>query len=345
MTFRTETTLAGYARAAVEMKTRMHEYCTSTASGEYTRAFVDTLLAGRPEDHADDAQAHQKLTDVINRASSAVWAQGEAYVLAPAMTAVVAAAAQALDLTGDLLTADAAPTSGGVLFLPEPIYHRSLTGQVSAIAAITWATTASPSGGSWLICGWAHRDDPEDPHAARIHRYAHQDPTLLSRLGPYVMTNLDVLPIAAPVPAVEHPDIDEPDRDWETAPDGRYVIADATARTHVCAAIAYTFWRIQAQPISVAAPAPLDRPARRRAARARIVHDTRVVMLRRTSAVTEPATGPTKWHYRVRFIVRGHWRRLIDKHGQAYRIWIHAYIKGPDDAPLLHGDKVAVLAR
>ncbi|MBF9134726.1 hypothetical protein I0C86_38220 [Plantactinospora sp. S1510] len=346
MTLRTETTLAGYARAAVEMKTRMHEYCTSTASGEYTRAFLESLRTGLPEtDHADDAHVDQELVDVINRASSAVWAQGEAYVLAPAMTAIVAAAAEALDLTGDLLTADAAPTDGGVLFLPEPIYHRNLGGQVSGIAAITWATISSPSGRSWLICGWADRNDPEDPHAARIQGYAQQDRTLLSRLGPYMMTKLDMLPIAAPVPALEPADSDDPDRDWETAPDGRYILADTTARTHVCAAIAYAFWCIQAQPLAVAAPAPLDRPARRRAVRASIVHDTRVVMLRRTSTLTEPGDGHARWHYRVRFVVRGHWRRLIDKHGQAYRIWIHASIKGPDGAPLLHGEKVAVLAR
>ncbi|MFI6163064.1 hypothetical protein ACIA59_24320 [Micromonospora haikouensis] len=346
MTFRTETTLAGYARAAVGMKTRMHDFCTSTAGAEYTRAFVETLFANfsEPDPHGGSTP-DQKIAEVINRASGTVWAQGEAYVLAPAMTAIVAAAAEALDLTGDLLTADAAPTDGGVLFLPEPIYHRNLNGRVSGIAAITWATVSSPSGRSWLICGWANRDDPKDPHAARIQGYTQQDPTLRSRLGPYVMTNLDMLPIAAPVPAVEHPDNVEPDRDWETAPDGRYVIADATARTHVCAAIAYAFWRIQAQPISIAAPAPLDRPARRRAARASIVHDTRVVMLRRTSALAEPGDGNARWHYRVRFVVRGHWRRLIDKHGQAYRIWIHAHIKGPDDAPLLHGEKVAVLAR
>ncbi|MEU9505330.1 hypothetical protein AB0D32_03475 [Micromonospora sp. NPDC048170] len=322
MSFRTETTLVGYARAVVEMKTRIHEYCTSTAGGEYTQAFVETLLASRPEDHSDEAHPHQKLTVVINRASSAVWAQGEAYVLAPAMTAVVAAAAEVLDLTGDLLTADAAPTDGGVLFLPEPIYDRNLAGQVSAIAAITWATIASPRGWSWLICGWANRDDPEDPHATRIQGYARQDPILLSRLGPYVMTDMNLLPIAAPVPAVAHPDINEPDRDWETAPDGRYVIADATARIRVCAAIAYGFWRIQAQPISVAAPAFVDRPTRRRAARASIVH-----------------------HTRVRFVVRRHWRRLIDKHGQAQRNWVPVHLGGPEDAPLLHGEKVAVPTR
>ena len=44
-------------------------------------------------------------------------------------------------------------------------------------------------------------------------------------------------------------------------------------------------------------------------------------------------------------MVRGHWRRLTDKHGNPYRIWIHAHIKGPDGAPLRHGEKVAILAR
>ena len=47
----------------------------------------------------------------------------------------------------------------------------------------------------------------------------------------------------------------------------------------------------------------------------------------------------------MRFAVRGHWRRLHDKDGRLYRVWIHAFIKGPDGAPLLHGEKVAVLAR
>ncbi|TWJ25132.1 hypothetical protein [Micromonospora endolithica] len=67
-------------------------------------------------------------------------------------------------------------------------------------------------------------------------------------------------------------------------------------------------------------------------------------MLRRTKPTAEP-TGEAKWHYRVRFIVRGHWRRLVNADGQPYRIWIHSHIKGPDGAPLLLGDTVSVLAR
>jgi hypothetical protein len=69
-------------------------------------------------------------------------------------------------------------------------------------------------------------------------------------------------------------------------------------------------------------------------------------MLRRPSAGHDPDTGlEPRFRYRVRFVVRGHWRRLYDLDGNPYRIWIHAYIKGPDGAPLLHGEKVAVLAR
>jgi hypothetical protein len=68
-------------------------------------------------------------------------------------------------------------------------------------------------------------------------------------------------------------------------------------------------------------------------------------MLRRTKPLAEPGDGGPKWHYRVRFFVRGHWRRLIDRDGRPYRIWINDHIKGPDGAPLLLGEKVAVLAR
>jgi len=247
------------------------------------------------------------------------------------MTAIVAAAAVALDLTGDLLTADAAPCDGGVLFLPEPIYHRRPTGTVAAIGAITWTSMSAPSGRFWLICAWSPRDDPDDPEAARIRRDLAGSPALRSSLGPYLLADVKYLPIAQPVPAPpETEPVDEASLDWQSAPDGRYVITDTDARIQVVAAITYAFWRIQAQPIAVAAPTPVDRAARRRAARASVVHTTRVVTLRRTSPVVDCGDGEAKWHYRVRFIVRGHWRRLVDKQGNPYRIWIHAHIRSVD---------------
>jgi hypothetical protein len=68
-------------------------------------------------------------------------------------------------------------------------------------------------------------------------------------------------------------------------------------------------------------------------------------MLRRTSAIDESGGGEPRWHYQVRFFVRGHWRHLVSKDGRQYKIWIHTHIKGPDGAPLIHGEKVNILAR
>ncbi|WP_238324056.1 hypothetical protein [Salinispora pacifica] len=346
MTFRNEAALTGYARAAVAMKTCMHDFCTSTAGSEYTRAFVETLFVNSPEPEPHgEATPDQKVAEVINRASGTVWAQGEAYVPAPAMTAIVAAAAEALDLTDDLLTADVAPADGGVLVLPEPIYHRNLNGQVSGIAAITCTTISSPSGRSWLICGWADRDDPEDPHAARIRGYTQQDPTLLSRLGPYVMTNLTCCPSRHRYPPSNTRTTSSPTATGKPRPTAGTSSptpppAPTSARRSPTRSGA-----VRPNPSASPRRHHWNRPARRRAARASIVHNTHVVMLRRTSALTEPGDGPARWHYRVRFVVRGHWRPLIDKHGQAYRIWVRVHVKGPEDAPLLRGEEVAVLAR
>ena len=347
MSFHTETTLAGYARAAVDLRIHMAEVSATPTDLTYLRELLASRVVPAMLEHEDKTTVVESMVDAVGRATKAAWAHGDSFVLAPAMTAIIAAAAEALDLTGDLLTAEAAPCDTGVLFLPEPIYHRRPTGTVAAIGALTWTLATAHSGQQfWLICSHSPLHDPDDPNAADIRRTLQSAPHLRAGLGPYLLNDFDYLPLARPVPAApDTPPVDEDDLDWQSAPDGRYVILDDGMRTGVATAILYAFWRIQAQPITIAAKPPLDRPARRRAARASIVHNTRVVMLRRTSPIGEAGDGEAKWHYRVRFVVKGHWRRLHDKQGQPYRIWIHAHIKGPDGAPLLHGEKVAVLAR
>ncbi|MCW6004317.1 hypothetical protein K1W54_06940 [Micromonospora sp. CPCC 205371] len=341
-----ETTLAGHARAAVDLKIRMAEYTDTTWFTEYLRTWLEVRFTkgDKPAPPVTD----NTVTD-FSRFATTVWRTGESYVVAPAMTAIVAAAASALDLTGEIITEDVAPTHAGVLFLPEPVYQRDPEGRIHSLGAITWSRVPPvPELGrataSWIVAGWADLGDPHDPASTEIRRDIAHDRRIAARFGPYLLVDWDMLTIGAPVHGVNWLPTDG-DRDWHNAPDGRYVIDTAAADTFVCSRLAYAFWRISAQPLAAVAKPPLDRPARRRATRASIVHDTRVVMLRRTSTITEPGDGDAKWHYRVRFAVRGHWRRLHDKNGQPYRIWIHAYIKGPDGAPLLHGEKVAVLAR
>jgi hypothetical protein len=140
------------------------------------------------------------------------------------------------------------------------------------------------------------------------------------------MSSLGALPVGRPItetvilPAGGDRGRDR-DQDCESAPDGRYCLTDADGTFAVCSRIVYAFWRIQAQPLAHTAPAAPDRPARRRAARASLKHETRVVMLRRTSPITDrDDDGEPRWRYRVRFVVRGHWRRLTDRDGNRYRI-------------------------
>lgn len=338
MSFRHESTLAGYARAAVDLKTRMHEVGQSRLGQQYLSEFVQLRLS-------TDGTVSDSVVDAVGAMTSAAWSVGEPYVLAPTMSAIIAAAAEALDLTGEVLPADLAPSDYGVLFLPEPLYRRRPDGQVTSVGAITWSRFTAGDRAAWAVCGWADRDDPLDPNAARLRAHTAQTPEILAGLGPYVLSDFDHVPIGEPLQEHDVAVVDDADRDWEPAPDGRYVLDDTYARTSVVTPIAYAFWRIQAQPLATVVPAPLDRAARRRAVRASIVHNTRVVMLRRVSPLTERPDGEAKWHYRVRFLVRGHWRHLTGKDGHRYRIWIHAHIKGPDGAPMLTGEKVAILAR
>lgn len=348
MSFHHARTLTDYARTAVDVRIRMADAHSGILGLNYLgELFASLLPAEREPGPQDPAVRADKVVDAVARASKAAWAGGESFVLAPAMTAIVAAAGEALDLTGDLLTADVAPCDGGVLFLPEPIYHRRRNGIAFAIGAITWTSMGTPAGDRcWLICSYSPVHDPDDPTAVALRRDLDRHPALRAELGPYLLNNVASLPIATPVPAPpDTPPVDDADLDWSSTPEGRYVITDDGHRTNVLAAVLYAFWRIQAQPITVAPRTLADRPARRRAARASITHETRVVMLRRSSPAVDPGDGEAKWHYRVRFFVKGHWRRLTDQHGQPYRTWVQGHIKGPDGAPLLHGEKVAVLAR
>jgi hypothetical protein len=360
MSFHTETTLAGYAREAVDLKTRMHEATGTLVFRQY--------LAEMFEPRADEPLQEFAL-DQIERLIGVPWQVGEPYVLAPAMTAIVAAAADALDLTGEKLPAEDAPTDHGVLFLPEPVYQRRLNGSLTCLGAITWTTMRVRASGQlgWLVCGWADLSDPHDPNAHRMRTELRHSPHLAASLGPYVLTDFIFVPIGEPVEPVYGPGpdpgvsddtldgsigdaVDDADRTWQPALDNRYCLTDSPTRASAAVVLAYAFWRIQAQPLAVAAHPPLDRAARRRAQRASIVHTTRVVMLRRARGVEDttaaPDEGQARWHYRVRFVVRGHWRHYRDPDGRVTkRIWIHAHIKGPDGAPLLGGEKVNILAR
>ncbi len=77
MSFHTETTLVGYARAATDLKIRMHEYARSPWLVEYLRGWLPARL---PRDEADDAPPGDDeavIADTVRYATT-VWRHGEA---------------------------------------------------------------------------------------------------------------------------------------------------------------------------------------------------------------------------------------------------------------------------
>lgn len=90
------------------------------------------------------------------------------------------------------------------------------------------------------------------------------------------------------------------------------------------------------------------RPERRRTERAKMPpRDVRIVRLRRAvtaarDAEQQEAGAAREWQHR--WVVRGHWRNTWYPTLKDHRPkWIAPYLKGPDGAPLIGGDKVTVV--
>lgn len=109
--------------------------------------------------------------------------------------------------------------------------------------------------------------------------------------------------------------------------------------SHAPLASAKTMWLLSRQSVAQIEVLPPDRAARRQAERQnRPVPDVRVVNLRRPAGMDRGCN--VEWHHS--WIVRGHWRNQAHGVGRQERrpIWIAPYVKGPEDAPLLGGEKV-----
>lgn len=112
------------------------------------------------------------------------------------------------------------------------------------------------------------------------------------------------------------------------------------------AAFLVTIWRLCQQSIASRLVEEPQRAARRRMTRAHLpVSPITIINLRRVSGGEHEETG-VDWQHR--WVVRGHWRRQPYKeNGEVIHryIYINPYLKGPEDKPLLHRDKVNALIR
>lgn len=111
-------------------------------------------------------------------------------------------------------------------------------------------------------------------------------------------------------------------------------------------------WLLMGQTLVRSEPMTAPRAARRRIERLDPVLDPTVRYIDLRRARTEPSDhhdndgGKGTREYRHRWIVRGHWRNQYYPSRNDHRpIWIDPHVAGPEDKPLLGGERVNVLRR
>lgn len=120
-------------------------------------------------------------------------------------------------------------------------------------------------------------------------------------------------------------------------------VAVSDRETEYAVRMLLSAWLLMGQPIAAREHPRIARPAAKRAVRAGLLSDLTVVMLRQPKAAA--SDEPSGREYHRRWIVRGHWRRIPLPEQPSRVTWVHGYVKGPADAPLVMTDRVTVLAR
>lgn len=125
--------------------------------------------------------------------------------------------------------------------------------------------------------------------------------------------------------------------------------SDITGGTMHTAMIVRAAWLLMTQPgVTDITTAALTRAERRRTQReGRETPTVRVVRIRHPEnrpGPGDPQGEDAERRYRVRWTVRGHWRRQWYPSRRDHRpVWINPHIKGLDGAPLHHSDTVHLL--
>jgi hypothetical protein len=138
---------------------------------------------------------------------------------------------------------------------------------------------------------------------------------------------------------------------WPTGVDDDKSSLDGDTRVALERTILAT-WLLMGQTLVRSERLVAQRPARRRIARAdpKLDPTVRYIDLRRarteSAGRTDEENRSGSREYRHRWVVRGHWRNQWYPSRNDHRpIWIDPHVAGPEDKPLLGGERVNVLRR
>jgi len=302
--------------------------------GPFARAISTHIsLAG-----LDHASANTLVDTVANHLTAA-----EAYRVSPEMSAVTIHAARGLE-EDDVVDPSLAPTGCGIVRFDQPLPAVDARGVHQKIHWLTWGpgkiTRTNAFGQevdetALIITAWNDTADPDDVTLAMLND---DDPAARdayrSVMGRWGMVGMTMMPRGRSLGPSE---ID---------PEGEYAESIISAGGKP---IAYTnvarylhaLWLLLDQTIADVRPEHLRTSIAKKAWKKNLPGRVTVVQLRRTA--NEGRTeGESSIEWSHRWLVRGHWRWQPYGPGktQRRRIWIHAFVKGPEDKPLMVNPKV-----
>lgn len=341
---------------------QMVAHTTAYGAGDPVRAALRAMYADGVDPRSRDLPAaisahhHRRMLAQVRLA--------EPYVISPAMHATASAAAETLaEEDCAHMEESEVPAAHGMLLLPGPqLFQREKDPAPMPIAAIGWSlvTIAHPWHG-WVrdrevpatvtalaVRVWADLTAVSDAGITAIRRLARENGEDLPTIIPFVSTHLllgdEVDGMSRAALRAASPDITPPPELVRRELTGHYDATTVLTGALDSWALRYlfAFFRLCRQQIGVTPRLREDGEGARRPYDA-----VRVVTLRSYTEIASPSEQSRRQRrYEHRWMVRMHRvNQWYPSEGVHRIIWRGPYIKGPEDAPLLAGEKVYALTR
>lgn len=284
-------------------------------------------------------KTHDALFDILTNHARIAYS----YHVEDHMTDVVSRRAESFSDERPVCTF-APPTDIGFVILDTPIRHRELRGEYQLGHMIMWSPIQTNQGPSWFISIWNDTIREPDEVFLRLEKYGvdehGEERNRLARviMGRWDVTTVHVVPRGSESrvgPLMIEPDEEQIARGAEEG----WVATSG----HNTARLVFALWELMSESVQTASEIP--RAWRRRAEKARIPPRVTIVTLRRNDHGEPVEPSHIEWQHRWR--VRGHKRTIRDRQtGEIkYTTYVHPYVKGPADKPIIETRKVYDLKR
>jgi hypothetical protein len=278
-----------------------------------------------------------------------------AYYVEPDMTDLVVFASAGMDET-DLFRYDELPTECGFAYFENPLVIRDVRNTDLFVNGLLWFSTRNldpvsgeERSGTMIMMLNDHFTTPDDiAKEIMAGKMTHLDYDIYRAvLGRWGVIGFEMLydgqQIGPPVATADLAKLVEIEAEGLVA----HEFTNIRRQVHA-------FWLMLGQTITKVSDSEVPRAFARRAKKAKLPGRVTVVRLRRHEH-PDHGVGETSVEWSCRWVVRGHWawRACGSSHplaegdgrgGWRARVWIHNYLKGPEDKPLHVTNKIYHLA-